>query len=294
MVSAEFVTLNNLLQMLLSGIALGSVYSVVGLGLTLVFGVMRVINMAHGEFLMLGGYLTYFLFTLVGLNPLLALPICLLVLLASGMLLQQFLVKRVVGKPELSSLLLTFGISIAIVGTALFAWTSDYRSVPYLTTAFEFGGVRLSATRALAFGMAIVLSAAFYGFLRYARLGHAIRATSQVQDMAMVCGINVRLVHAVSMGLGAGLAAAGGSLLSMIYAIFPEMGLVFTIKAFAIVILGGAGNFLGAFLAGLLLGVAETVGSLFLKAQAVDAIAFILLIGVLLFRPTGLFFGERE
>ena len=280
-------------QMLLSGIALGGVYAVVGLGLTLVFGVMRVINIAHGEFLMLGGFFTYFLFIL-GVSPLLALPLCLLVLFALGFVLHRSLVKRTVGKPELASLLLTFGISVAIVGATLAVWGSDYRSVPYLTSSLQIGPVFIGMTKVLAFGIAMGLSLLFYLFMRHLRIGHAIRATAQVQEMAMICGINVGLVHLVSFGMGAALAGAGGALLSMMYAVFPEMGLVFTIKAFAIVVLGGIGNFLGAFLAGLILGVAETLGSLLFSVQATEAIAFILLIVTLLVRPEGLLFGERE
>lgn len=287
------ITAVSVAQMLLSGVALGGVYAVVGLGLTLVFGVMRVINIAHGEFLMLGGFLTYFLFIL-GINPLVALPLCLGILFALGLVLHFGLVKRSVGKPELVSLLLTFGISVAIVGAALAAWGSDYRSVPYLTGAVQIGPVFVAATKILAFAMAMALSLLFYLFMRHLRIGHAIRATAQVQDMAMICGIHVGLVHLISFGMGAALAGAGGALLSMMYAVFPEMGLVFTIKAFAIVVLGGIGNFLGAFLAGLILGVAETLGSLLFSVQATEAIAFVLLIVTLLFRPQGLLFGEQE
>lgn len=280
-------------QMVLSGIALGGVYAIVGLGLTLVFGVMRIINIAHGEFLMLGGFFTYFLFV-IGVSPLVALPLCLAALFGLGLVLHHGLVDRTVGQPELASLVLTFGISIALVGAALVAWGSDYRSVPFMATSIQIGPVYIATVKVLAFGVAMFLSLCFYLFMRFLRLGHAIRATAQVQDMAMICGINVRLVHLVSFGIGAALAGAGGSLLSMMYAVYPEMGLVFTIKAFAIVVLGGIGNFLGAFLAGMILGVAETLGSLVFSVQATEAIAFILLIGTLLIRPEGLLFGERE
>ncbi|MBI4637027.1 MAG: branched-chain amino acid ABC transporter permease [Candidatus Rokubacteria bacterium] len=292
--ATDFITLTNVVQMVVSGLLLGGVYALVGLGLTLAFGVMKIINMAHGEFLMLGGYLTFWLFTLANLNPLLSLPISMVALFGLGGLLQHTIVRRVVGKPELTSKLLTFGIGIAIVGFALTAWSSDYRSVPYLSTAVDVGGVRLSTTRLLAFAVAMATSGAFYAFLRFTRGGHAIRATAQLRELALVCGINVWRVHVIAFGLSASLAAIGGSLLSMMFTIYPEMGITFTIKAFAIIIMGGAGNFLGAFLAAMLLGVAETVGSLFVTAQAVEAIAFILLIGTLLVRPTGLFFGERE
>lgn len=291
--AADYLTGANLAQMVLSGIALGSVYAVVGLGLTLVFGVMRIINMAHGEFLMLGAYITYWFFQW-GVSPLISLPLCMMLLFAFGAGLHVTLVRRVVGAPELVTMVLTFGISLAVVGAALYFWTSDYRSVPYLQKAILLGPVRINAAKILAFALAMGLSAAFYVFLRYSRMGHAIRATSQVQDMAMICGINIRAVHILTFGLGAALAGAGGSLLSMMYAVFPEMGLAFTIKAFAIVILGGTGHFLGAFLAGLILGVAETVGGLVLSVQAVEAIAFILIIVTLLVRPNGLLFGERE
>jgi branched-chain amino acid transport system permease protein len=290
---ADHISATNLFQMLVSGLALGSVYAVVGLGLTLVFGVMRVINMAHGEFVMVGAYITYWLF-LWGISPVVALPVSMALLFLFGAAIHRLVVRRVVGSPELVSMLLTFGVSLAIVGLALAAWSSDYKSVPYLQEAITIGSARVAGAKVVAFLLALVLSIAFYLVLRFTRMGHAIRATSQVQEMAMICGINIAAVHLLTFGMGASLAAAGGSLLSMMYAIYPEMGLAFTIKAFALVILGGTGNFMGAFIAGLTLGVAETVGGLIFSVQAVEAIAFVLIILTLLVRPTGLFFGERE
>jgi branched-chain amino acid transport system permease protein len=279
-------------QVILSGILSGALYALVALGLSLIFGVMRVINIAHGPLLMLGAYVTYFLYSQVGINPFLTVPLSMAVLFVVGLGLQRALVFRVVGAPELSSLLLTFGISIALVNLVQLAFTSNLRTVEYLTGSWIIGGLALSKPRFIAFLFAAVVTTLAFAFLKFTRLGKAIRATSQSREVALVCGINVARIHMLTFGMASALAASGGALLAVIVAIQPEMGGVWTFKSFLVIVLGGAGNYPGALLGGLLLGLVEQLASLFLTTQLSEVVAYVLLVLVLLVRPTGLLGGR--
>jgi len=280
-------------QVVVSGILSGGLYAMVALGLALIFGVMRVINIAHGPLLMLGAYATFFLYSGLGMNPFLTVPLSMAALFVVGMLLQRSLVFRVVDAPELSSLLLTFGISIALVNLAQLAFTSDLRAVEYITGAWLVGGLALSKPRVIAFAFAAGVTALAFVFLQRTRLGRAIRATSQSREVAMVCGVDVGRIHMITFGLASALAAAGGSLLAVIVAIQPEMGQVWTFKSFLVIVLGGAGNYPGALLGGMLLGLVEQLASLFLTTQLSEVVAYVLLVLVLLVRPTGLLGGRQ-
>ena len=279
-------------QVVISGLLAGSLYAMVALGLGLIFGVMRVLNVAHGPLLMLGAYTTFWLFQRFGLNPYLSILVSMPLLFLLGLALQRVLVRRVVDAPELSSLLLTFGVSIALVNLAQLAFTSDLRSVEYLTGSFLVGPFAISKPRLAACAFAIAITAASFVFLRSTRLGKAIRAVSQSREVAQVCGIDVQRIHLLAFGLGSALAAAGGSLVAVMVAIQPEMGQVYTFKSFLVIVLGGAGNYPGALLGGLLLGLVEQLSSLFLTAQVNEAVAYVLLVLVLLVRPTGLLKGR--
>ena len=280
-------------QVVISGILAGALYAMVALGLALIYGVMRVINIAHGPLLMLGAYTTFFLYSAFGLNPYLSIPVTMAVLFVVGVVLQRSLVFRVVDAPELSSLLLTFGVSIGLVNLAQLAFTSDLRAVEYLTGSIPLGPFALSKTRLVAFVFAGGVTALAFLFLQRTRLGKAIRATSQSPEVAMVCGIDVRRVHMFTFGLATALAAAGGALLAVIVAIQPEMGQVWTFKSFLVIVLGGAGNYPGALLGGMLLGLVEQLAALFLTTQLSEVVAYLLLVVVLLVRPTGLLGGRQ-
>jgi branched-chain amino acid transport system permease protein len=279
-------------QVVISGLLAGSLYAMVALGLGLVFGVMRVLNVAHGPLLMLGAYTTFGLFQWFGLNPYLSLLVSMPALFVVGVVLQRLLVRRVVDAPELSSLLLTFGVSIAIVNLAQLGFTSDVRSVEYLTGSFVLGPFAFSKSRVIACVFALVITAGAFWFLRQTRLGKAIRAVSQSREVAQVCGINVQRIHMITFGVASALAAAGGTLIAVMVAIQPEMGQVYTFKSFLVIVLGGAGNYPGALLGGLLLGLIEQLSSLFLTTQVNEAVAYVLLVLVLLVRPTGLLKGR--
>jgi len=279
-------------QVVISGLLAGALYSMVALGLALIFGVMRVINVAHGTILMLGAYTTFWWFQLLGINPYLSLLVSMPLMFLLGVFLQRSMVHRVVDAPELSSLLLTFGISIALVNVTQYAFSSDVRSVEFLTGSFLVGPLALSKSRLVSFAFAVGLTLFAFWFLQKTKLGKAIRATSQSREVAMVCGVNVQRIHLYAFGMASALAAAGGSLVAVIVAIQPEMGQVYTFKSFLVIVLGGAGNYPGALLGGMLLGLVEQLSSLFLTTQVSEAVAYVLLVLVLLLRPTGLFGGR--
>jgi branched-chain amino acid transport system permease protein len=279
-------------QVVVSGLLAGALYSMVALGLALIFGVMRVINVAHGTILMLGAYTTFWWFQLLGINPYLSLLVSMPLMFLLGVFLQRSMVHRVVDAPELSSLLLTFGISIALVNVTQYAFSSDVRSVEFLTGSFLIGPLALSKSRLISFAVAVLLTLLAFWFLQKTKLGKAIRATSQSREVAMVCGINVERIHLYAFGMASALAAAGGTLVAVIIAIQPEMGQIYTLKSFLVIVLGGAGNYPGALLGGMLLGLVEQLSSLFLTTQVSEAVAYVLLVLVLLLRPTGLLGGR--
>ena len=286
------ITGTMLLQGIVSGLLSGGVYAMIALGMALIFGVMRVINVAHGTLLMLGGFTTYWLFALYGLNPFFSLLISFPLLFLVGLLLQRFFVSRVVGAPELSSLILTFGLSIFITNMAVMSWTSDYRSVEFLTGSFLLGPIAISKPRLVTFSFALLITVAAFLFLNKTKIGKAIRATSQHRELAQICGINVRRIDLITFGLASGLAGAGGSLISIMFSVFPEMGRGYVFKSFLVIVLGGAGNYPGAFLGGLILGIVEALTSLLLSAQLSEVTAYVLLVVLLLLRPTGLLGGR--
>lgn len=290
--NAVIITPSMVGQAAVSGLLAGALYAMVALGLGLIFGVMRVLNVAHGPILMLGAYVTYWLFATVELNPYASLLVSMPLLFGFGMALQRWVVRRVVGAPELSSLLLTFGVSIAIVNAAQLALTSDLRSVEHLAGAFAWGPFALSKPRVVAAGFAVAITAAALLFLRRTRLGKAIRAVSESPEVAEGCGINVQRIRMVAFGIASALAAAGGSMLAVMVAIHPDMGQAYTFKSFLVIVLGGLGHYPGALAGGLLLGLAEQLSSLFLTTQVNEAVAYLLLVLVLLVRPTGIFGGR--
>ena len=285
--------LATLVQVAISGVLLGAVYALLAIGLNLIFGVMRVINVAHGDLMMLGSYITFWLFTLLGVSPLVSLLVAMPAMFVLGVAIQRTLVDRVVGQPLLISLLLTFGLSSFLTGMALNLWTANYRSVPAFAGSLQIAGLVFSVPRVIAFVVALGITVAVYFFLSSARLGKAVRATSQNAEVALACGIDVASIRLLAFGLGTALAAAAGSLLAIIYTVYPEMGRTFLMKAFAIIVLGGLGSFGGAFIGALALGVTEALAAFAWNTQIAEAVAYVMFITVLLIRPSGLF-GIRE
>lgn len=284
-----------ILQALLSGLLNGGIYSLVAVGLTLIFGVMRIINFAHGSLMMLGMYVSYWLFVLWGVDPYLSLIASGSVLFAVGVLIEAVLVSPVLEAPEHDQLLLTLGISLVIENLALFLWKADPRTVtvPYLAVAPMVGGIMISSPRVIAFVVSLAFTAGLYVFLKRTDLGKAIRAVSQDREGALTVGINMRRIYALAFGIGCACVGTAGSLVAPFYAVDPYVGGVFVITAFVVVVLGGMGNFGGALLAALIVGLAESVAAVFIPAAMKQIVMYTIFVVVLLFRPQGLFGGRR-
>ncbi len=285
-----------LATVVLSGILQGGVYAMFAVGLTLIFGVMRIINAAHGEFVMMGAYLTWVSFFYLGVDPLLAMVFTLPIAFLFGVAAQKLLLNAVVGQPELTGLLITFGLGLTMIYVVELIFTTDFRTIPYAPRTVQLTStIAVGQNKVISFAMAVAISAAVYLFLKLSRLGKAIRATALNAEVAMVCGIDVRRIYLITTGLGAAMAVAGGALVSIQFGFNPETGVVYTLQAFAIVVLGGRGNYVGALVGGLMLAVLENLVSLMIPngTAMVELAAYGLMIFVLLIRPSGLM-GMKE
>ncbi len=281
-------------QTLANGLVIGALYALMAVGLSLVYGVMRVVNITHGDLAMLGGYLTYFLWEWVGISPPLALVPVMAAMFGIGVLMQRAVIERVVGKPMLASLMLTFGLSALIWNTAEAVFTTRVRGIQYLTAPVTLAGVSMSGSYLAGFGLAVVLTVGLFAFLRYTLWGKAVRATAQNPDVAMSCGIDTARVRAVAFGLGAALASAAGNIIAMTSFIFPAMGFLYLAKAFTVVVLGGLGSPTGALVAAFLYGLLESAGTQVLSPRVAHALPFVILVLTLMLRPSGLFGARWE
>lgn len=278
---------------LVVGVFIGSIYGLIAVGLSLVYGVMRVVNIAHGEFVMLGAFMTFYSWTLFEINPIFSIFIAFVLLFFFGLIIHRYLVEKVIGKSMLSSLMLTFGISIFIWNTAQAIFTTNIKAVSYLGGSVSFLGVNISKSYILGFGVAVLLVAALFVFLKFTRWGKAIRATSQNDEVALVCGIDTKKVRTLTFALGAAFAGSAGAVVSMTWFIFPQMGFNYLVKAFAIIVLGGLGSIPGALIGALIYGAAESLTGQLLDARTSQLIPFVILATILVIKPSGLF-GIRE
>lgn len=283
-------------QAVINGLLIGGIYALVSIGVTLIFGVVKIVNFAQGEFVMIGMYIAFFLFTYLGLDPLVSLFICMPVMFVIGVLVQQFLIRRVLGLNDLPQIFLTFALSLLILNVALMFLTANYRTVhvAYSDEAFHFAGLYVPVAKLIAFVVAMILSAALWVFLRSTDLGKAMRAASQNRDVVQLMGINPHRVFAVALGIALALAGAAGCLLMPFYPAYPMVGQVFVLMAFVAVVLGTLGNVVGALIASLLMGIAESLGIQFIGADSGLIVVFLLLLGTLAFRPSGLAGGHTR
>lgn len=280
-------------QAVLDGLLVGGVYALVAAGLTMIFGVMRFINFAHGALLMVGMYTAYWAWTLAGISPYLSLPLTCAVLFVLGALIERALVHPLLDAPEHNQLLLTLGLMLLLENLALFLFSPDFRTVRIesLEGALAVGPFLLNRPRLIAFVGAILVSTALYLLLQRTEVGRRIRATAQDRDGAQLVGINVKRIYVITFGIGAACAGIAGALITPYFYTAPHVGHVFLLMAFVVVVLGGLGNFLGALVGGLMVGVAESVGALLLPGSLKGLIPFALFVLVLFYRPTGLFGG---
>ena len=278
-----------------AGLMTGGIYALVALGLNLQYGLMRVLNVAHGEFLMIGAYLTYSLHTAWGVHPLLTLLITGPAAFVAGLVLHRLLYARLVAGSESRealesrSLLLSFGLLFVLQNTALLLWSADLKGYSYLSTPFHVLGTVFPANRLVAACVALTLSVGFYLVLQRSLMGKAVRALMQEPEGAQLVGINISRLHGLCFGIGIAMSAVTGSLVSMLFELTPFMGLPYTVTALVVVILGGLGNVMGSLLGGLLLGLVETA-SVYLVASDIRIIAsYAVLSLILVLKPSGLF-----
>jgi branched-chain amino acid transport system permease protein len=279
----------------LNGLTTGAVYALIALGLTLIYGVLHIINFAHGAALMVALYAVYFLKTQLGIDPYLALPIVVPGMFALGYGLQRFVIQRASHGRDENILLVTLGISIVLENLALMAFKSDTRSIetPYTLTTVQIGPAFIALPKLVAFAGALVTSALLLWLVNRTDLGRAIRAVAREKQGAKLMGIAVEHVYALSFGIGLACLGAAACFLLPAYYVSPQVGAGFVLVAFTIVVLGGMGSFAGALVGGLLIGVVESLGGLVLGESLGQIGIFAIFIAVLLFRPTGLF-GARS
>jgi branched-chain amino acid transport system permease protein len=278
------------LQAVLSGVLVGGVYALIGIGLTLIFGVMRVINFAHGELVMLGMYATWVLFNQLGWDPYLSILVVAPLLFLWGAVLQTAVIDRVLGALPQNQILLTIGLGLIMSNAVMLGFTSDYRilTTSYSSSSFDLHGVSVSQPLLWSFLVTAGITTALYLFLLRTDTGQAIRATAQDRLAAQLMGIDVRRMSVLAFGLGAALAGTAGALVAPTYYIFPQVGGAFTLKAFVIVVLGGMGSVVGATLAGVLIGVTESLAAVYVASGLKELVVYVLFLVLLLVKPSGL------
>jgi branched-chain amino acid transport system permease protein len=288
---SENLQLGILLQSVVSGLLMGGVYALIGVGLNIIFGVMKIINFAHGALMMLGMYATYFLFTYLRIDPYLSILITTPLIFVIGLIIQRVLIRKIMGAPEQNQLLATLGIMLFLENLALFLWGPDYRTVKvdYIGAMIAFLGLRISLLKLIAFLGGLLMASALYVFLKNTYMGKAIRASSEEQEGASVVGISVNKINLISFGIGTACVGAAGALITPFFYVSPDVGRLFLLRSFMIVVMGGMGTFIGPIVGGFLLGLAEAVGAIVLPGSLGQLVPFSLFIIVLLFRPSGLF-----
>ena len=284
-----------LLQAVVSGLLLGGVYGLVASGLTLIFGVLRIINFAHGAVMMLAMYASYWLWVWLGMDPYLSVLLTAPAFFVLGMGIQRVVIEPNRAAAEHNQLLLTLGLALFLENLALVLWQGDFRTlrVPYANASFVIGDALVEMSRLVAAGGAVLLALALFVFLRRTDVGKAIRALSEEREGAMLVGIDVARIRAVAFGIGSACAAVAGALITPFFYIAPDVGESFNLMAFVVVVLGGMGNFIGALVGGLIVGLAESLGAALLPGSLKQLVVFAIFVLVLLFRPEGLFGGAR-
>lgn len=291
------------LQTLITGILTGGLYALIGIGLNMVFGVMRVVNFAHGALVMVSMYLTWLIFTHLGIDPFLALFITLPVMFLFGIVVQRLFIEHILSAAELNQILLTEGLGLILVNTALLLFTANYQLInppgALYNDVLRIAGIVLDYKRIVAFIIALILTGALFWFLTRTDTGKSMRATAQDREAARLMGINVRRIGELAMGIGVAMAGAAGTLLVPIYQrVEPFIGNPFTLRAFVVVVLGGMGSITGATVGGVVLGIVEAFAGVYNPdflggATNAPVYGFLIFLLILLFKPSGLLGGSR-
>lgn len=283
------------LELIASGLITGGIYALVALGLNLQYGLMRILNIAHGEFLMLGAYLTWMAQSALGVSPLLMVPVAFVALMALGLVVHRLCFRRLTATSpnldvfEARGLMVAFGLMFLVQNFASWMWGGDLRGYDYLADPVKIGDAQFAGNKLLVFGLALVISVALILLLRLTLLGKGVRALMQSPVGARLVGIDTQRLHPLMFGIGLGLSGVAGSLLSMAYTITPSMGEPYTVTALIVITLGGFGSMSGALAGGLLLGVVEALGMYYTSPSLKALLSYSVFIAVLLLRPEGLF-----
>jgi len=277
------------------GILFGGLLALAGIGFALVYGVLDIVNLAHGVFIALGGYISYWLVTLLGLNIWITLPINFCVMLFVGYYYQKILIQRVVKEQILYVFALTFGASLFIQNLMTNLWTNNYRAIELAcrAKAFEFLDVRIPYVRLIVFLVATALTVSVHFFIQYTKTGRAIRAVRDSRFTSELLGVNIKKIYAITMAIACGLAGVAGGLLLTLRPISPLIDLEWTVFSFIVVVFGGAGSVMGSLLGGIVLGIIIMATSWYISQGLAVGVAFAVFIGILIFKPTG-FFGEEH
>jgi branched-chain amino acid transport system permease protein len=273
-----------------NGLLLGGIYALISIGLTLIFGVVRVINFAHGEFLMLSMYSTYFSYTYLGLNPYLSLLIGVPLMFLAGVAVDQIIIRPLREAPAYMQVFATVGLSIVLLNLALFLFTGDYQSIhmAFAEKTFHLGSLSLSYAKLVIFFSSILVSIGLFLLLQYTNIGKQIRAIAQDRMAAKLMGINLNRIYMLTFGIGTALVAIAGGLILPVYYVFPSVGVYFVLTAFVVVVLGGMGNMVGALLGGFIIGIADSLSGYYIDPSLKEVVSFIIFLIVLLIRPSGL------
>lgn len=288
-----------ILQSAVSGLLVGGMYGLVALGLALAFGVLKVLNVAHGELLMLGGYVAFFAFSLWGIDPFVSLPLVFITLFLFGIVLYQvlfrFVVRFDIEKRIKNSLLISFGLVLVLQATAVRLFTADERTIStsYSSEAITIGVIRIPIVRLGGLVVAVIAALALEWLLNHTRFGHAVRATAEDWTRAALTGVDVKRVYMIAFAISAGLAALAGSMITLGYAVSPSIGLGWTLKALIVVVLAGLGSMRGIVVAGLFLGLTESLAAVWIGGEYREVVALVVFLIVLSFRPQG-FFGRAH
>lgn len=277
-------------QYLVNAVLLGCLYLMFAVGINLIFGVMKVVNFAHGDLIMLGTYAGFWVFTIFAINPLLSAPIVFLIAFVGGFFIFKYLINSLLGKPgsDMSVLMITFGLSILLQNIAQFLWTANYRGIPIHLPIINFLGIFIPTSRLIIAIVATSATIALYFFLKKTTTGKAIRAISQNREVAPLLGINVARLNACAFGIGTALACTAGLLISIIYSIWPFMGMPFIVISFCVMIIGGMGSFKGLFMGAFTLAIIEIFVGLTFGVEWKTFAFFITIILLVLLRPTGI------
>lgn len=283
---------NILIQLLINGVLLGGLFALFSIGLTLIFGIMKIVNFAHGEFIMLGMYVTFWLFTLLGVNPYLSILVVGPLFFFLGYLTQKIIIQPILNAPGVAQLFTTVGLGIVFQNIALLFWKADPRSIQGLfggAREVYFLGIQISYVELMAFLIGVSMFTVVFIFLKYTKLGKSMRATSQDTQAAKLMGINVKKAYWLAFAISSACVGVAGSMTIPIYAVTPTIGANFVLIAFVVVILGGITNITGTFIAAILIGIIDSFSGYFLPSVFKETSFFIILLLMLWFRPTGLF-----